>query len=126
LISSNSLIHRFRAGFHTENLLLYAPIISSEKRLALPIGYAHKFAPIALGDVAQVAAHVLSGKGEHGFDNKHRGQLITLTGERSPFTLMRVDPMQFLRGPMLVPGKELAAEAKEGLGVEMEFDDISA
>jgi hypothetical protein len=35
---------------------------------------------MALGDLAQVAAHVLSGKGKNGFDDKHRGQLIVLTG----------------------------------------------
>lgn len=27
-----------------------------------------------------MTAHVLSGKGKHGFDDKHRGQLIVLTG----------------------------------------------
>jgi hypothetical protein len=31
-------------------------------------------------DVAQVAAHVLTGKGKHGFDDRHRGQLMVLTG----------------------------------------------
>jgi hypothetical protein len=86
-----------RAGFYMENLLAYAPQARKESNLPLPIGNSHKFAPIALGvrlpqfpltilfsnslqDVALVAAHVLSGKGEHGFDDKHRGQLIVLTG----------------------------------------------
>lgn len=88
-----------RAGFYAENLLNYAPQ-TKEGSLPLPIGPSHKFAPIALGvsdekatvdlgyqfkltiqDVALVAAHVLSGKGKHGFDDKHRGQLIVLTGE---------------------------------------------
>jgi hypothetical protein len=27
-----------------------------------------------------VAAHVLTGKGKHGFDDRHRGQLMVLTG----------------------------------------------
>lgn len=31
-------------------------------------------------DVAQVIAHVLCGKGKHGFSDKHRGQLMVLTG----------------------------------------------
>ena len=69
-----------RPGFYAENLLLYAPQAQKEGVLPLPIGENHKFAPIALGDVAQVAAHVLSGKGKHGFNDKHRGQLIVLTG----------------------------------------------
>lgn len=51
-----------------------------EHTFPAPLGEDHKFAPIALGDVAQVAAHVLSGKGKHGFSDKHRGQLIVLTG----------------------------------------------
>ncbi|KAF4487874.1 Prestalk A differentiation A [Fusarium agapanthi] len=38
----------------------------SEGVLPLPIGEFHKFAPVALSDVAQVAAHVLTGKGKHG------------------------------------------------------------
>lgn len=48
--------------------------------MPLPIGELHKFPPIALGDVAQVAAHVLTGKGKKGFNDKHRGQLMVLTG----------------------------------------------
>ncbi|KAK8013767.1 hypothetical protein PG991_009360 [Apiospora marii] len=65
-----------RAGFYAENLLLYAPQAQSEGVLPLPIGENHKFAPVALGDVAQVAAHVLTGRGEHGFDDRHRGQMM--------------------------------------------------
>lgn len=33
-----------------------------------------------LQDVAQVAAHVLTGKGKHGFDDRHRGQMMVVTG----------------------------------------------
>jgi len=95
-----------RAGFYAENLLNYSPQ-AKEGSLPLPIGPNHKFAPIALGDVALVAAHVLSGQGKHGFDDRHRGQLIVLTG------------------PMLAAGKELAEAAKQALGTEMEFEDIS-
>lgn len=58
-------------------------------------------------DVAQVAAHVLSGKGQHGFDDRHRGQLMIVTG------------------PMLATGDELATAASKALGVPMRFDDIS-
>ncbi|KAL3427779.1 hypothetical protein PVAG01_01288 [Phlyctema vagabunda] len=90
-----------------ENLLLYSPQAKKESTLPLPIGDKHKFAPVALGDVALVAAHVLSGKGEQGFDDKHRGQLITLTG------------------PMLAAGNELAEAASQALGEEMHFQDIS-
>jgi len=61
--------------------LLYAPQAQHDGKLPLPIGNTHKFAPIALGDVAKVVAHVVTGHGKHGFDDKHRGQLITLTGK---------------------------------------------
>ncbi|CAG9955389.1 unnamed protein product [Clonostachys rosea f. rosea IK726] len=96
-----------RAGFYAENLLLYAPQAKSEGALPLPIGQNHKFAPVALGDVALVAAHVLSGKGKHGFDDRNRGQMMVVTG------------------PMLCAGKELAEAASQALGSKMEFEDIS-
>ncbi|KAM9874798.1 hypothetical protein VDGL01_11119 [Verticillium dahliae] len=96
-----------RAGFYAENLLLYAPQAQADGVIPLPIGKNHKFAPVALGDVANVAAHVLSGKGKHGFDDKHRGQMMVVTG------------------PMLCAGKELATAASETLGTQIEFEDIS-
>jgi len=95
-----------RGGFYAENLLNYSPQLK-EGILPLPVGPNHKFAPIALGDVALVVAHVLSGKGKHGFDDKHRGQLIVLTG------------------PMLAAGEELAEAATQALGTDMQFEDIS-
>lgn len=97
----------YRAGFYAENLLLYAPNAQQDGTLPLPVGKDHKFAPVALGDVAQVAARVLSSKGEHGFGDECRGQLITLTG------------------PMLATGDELAEAASQALGVKMQFEDIS-
>ncbi|KAI0839044.1 NAD(P)-binding protein [Hypoxylon sp. FL0890] len=96
-----------RAGFYAENILLYAPQAQSEGILPLPIGKNHKFAPVALGDVTQVAAHVLSGRGQHGFDDKHRGQMMIVTG------------------PQLCAGEELATAASAALGTPMEFEDIS-
>ncbi|KAL2257314.1 hypothetical protein VTK26DRAFT_336 [Humicola hyalothermophila] len=96
-----------RAGFYAENLLLYSQQAQAEGLLPLPIGQNHKFAPVALGDVAHVAAHVLSGKGPHGFDDKHRGQMMVVTG------------------PMLCSGKELAESASKALGQPLEFEDIS-
>lgn len=89
---------QYRAGFYAENLLLYSQQAQKEGAIPLPIGRQHKFAPISLGvgdsklrsdtrlahcmqDVAQVAAHVLSGKGKHGFSDQHRGQLLVLTGK---------------------------------------------
>ncbi|KAH7045276.1 hypothetical protein B0J12DRAFT_154563 [Macrophomina phaseolina] len=96
-----------RAGFYAENLLVYAPQAREEGVLPLPIGKNHKFAPVAMGDVALVAAHVLSGSGQHGFDDKHRGQLMVVTG------------------PMLSTGDELAKAASKALGVKMEFEDIT-
>ncbi|EAQ87804.1 hypothetical protein CHGG_04423 [Chaetomium globosum CBS 148.51] len=98
---------RLVAGFYAENLLLYSEQARNEGLLPLPIGENHKFAPIALGDVSLVAAHVLTGKGPHGFDDRHRGQLMVLTG------------------PMLCSGKELAESASKALGQTMEFDNIS-
>ncbi|KAJ9481238.1 hypothetical protein VN97_g12253 [Penicillium thymicola] len=95
------------AGFYAENLLLYSQQAQKEAVIPLPIGKQHKFAPIALGDVSQVAAHVLSGQGKHGFSDQHRGQLIVLTG------------------PMLATGDELATAASKALGQEMAFEDIS-
>lgn len=64
-------------------------------------------APVALGDIAQLAAHVLTGKGKNGFDDRHRGQLMICTG------------------PTLCTGSELAANASKALGVTLEFEDIS-
>ncbi|KAJ0416976.1 hypothetical protein BJY00DRAFT_217001 [Aspergillus carlsbadensis] len=96
-----------RRGFHAENLLLYTRQAQEEGTLPFPIGKDHKFAPMSMGDVAQVAAHVLSGHGKHGFDDKHRGQLMVLTG------------------PMLVTGDELATAASKALGEELKFKDIS-
>ncbi|KAK4110217.1 NAD(P)-binding protein [Canariomyces notabilis] len=96
-----------RAGFYAENLLLYSQQLQAEGILPLPLGEGHKFAPVALGDVANVAAHVLSGKGPHGFDDKHRGQMMVVTG------------------PMLCAGQELATAASNALGQTMEYENIS-
>ncbi|GLA08675.1 hypothetical protein AnigIFM60653_010471 [Aspergillus niger] len=96
-----------RPGFYAENLLLYSKQAQEEGLLPLPIGTNHKFAPIALGDVAQVVAHVLTGEGKHGFSDKHRGQLIVLTG------------------PMLATGGELATAASKSIGEDLQFEDIS-
>ncbi|KAK9241810.1 NAD(P)-binding protein [Lipomyces tetrasporus] len=96
-----------RAGFYAENLLLYAPQAQKDGLLPLPIGQSQKFAPVALRDVAQVAAHVLTSKGKQGFSDKVRGQLIALTG------------------PMLAAGNELATATSRALGVDMKFENIS-
>ncbi|KAF2256092.1 NAD(P)-binding protein [Trematosphaeria pertusa] len=96
-----------RAGFYAENLLLYAPQAQKEGILPIPIGTEHLMAPVALGDVAQLAAHVLTGQGKNGFDDRHRGQLMILTG------------------PKLCSGSELATAASQSLGVDMQFEDIS-
>lgn len=87
--------------------MLYSEQAREEGLLPLPIGGFGKFAPVALGDVVHVAAHVLAGKGKMGFDDRHRGQLMTVTG------------------PLLCAGKELAEAGSKALGQELEFDDIS-
>ncbi|KAL3708602.1 hypothetical protein TMatcc_006586 [Talaromyces marneffei ATCC 18224] len=91
---SNCII---RPGFYAENLLLYTPEAQAEGLLPIPIGKDHQFPPIALKDVAELAAHVLTGKGKHGFSDQHRGQLMTMTG------------------PMLVTGDKLAEIASKTL-----------
>jgi len=96
-----------RAGFYAENLLNYAPQAQKEGLIPIPIGENHLFAPLALGDVAQVAAHVLTGQGKNGFDDRHRGQLMVLTG------------------PKLCSGHELAQVASKALGIKLQFEDIS-
>ncbi|KAF3071353.1 hypothetical protein CFAM422_006199 [Trichoderma lentiforme] len=115
-----------RAGFYAENLLLYSEQAKADGVLPLPIGESHKFAPVALGvslriflqivghdfdqplqDIAHVAAHVLAGKGKHGFDDRHRGQMMIVTG------------------PQLCAGEELAQAASQALGVQLEFENIS-
>ncbi|CAO2658698.1 Nn.00g064210.m01.CDS01 [Neocucurbitaria sp. VM-36] len=96
-----------RAGFYAENLLLYAPQAQKDGILPIPIGESHLMAPVALGDIAQLAAYVLTGQGENGFDDRHRGQLMICTG------------------PLLCTGSELAANASKALGVSMEFENIS-
>lgn len=58
-------------------------------------------------DVAHVAAHVLGGKGKHGFDDRHRGQMMVVTG------------------PMLCSGDELAEAASQALGQKLQFENIS-
>ena len=55
-----------RAGFYAENLLLYTKQAPGGGELPIPIGGKHKFAPIALGDVAQLAAFVVTSEGPHG------------------------------------------------------------
>lgn len=66
-----------------------------------------EYADISNQDVAQVAAHVVTGKGPHGFDDRHRGQMMIVTG------------------PMLAAGNELATAANKALGAAMEFENIS-
>ncbi|RHZ45589.1 SDR family oxidoreductase [Aspergillus thermomutatus] len=111
-----------RAGFYAENLLLYSEQAQNEGILPLPIGSNHKFAPIALGDVAQVVAHVLCGKGKHGFSDQHRGQLMVLTGNH---VLNLLATQLTAAGPMLTTGDELASVASKALGSDLKFEDIS-
>jgi uncharacterized protein YbjT (DUF2867 family) len=95
-----------RAGYYTENLLLYENEMKNSGRLRLPIGYDNSFAPVALGDVVKLAANILVSEGPNGLSDQFRGQLITLTG------------------PMMCNGVELAAAVSQA-GVNIEFADIS-
>jgi uncharacterized protein YbjT (DUF2867 family) len=96
-----------RAGFYAENLLLYSKQAQGEGKLPIPIDSHNKFAPIALGDVAQVLAHVLTSVGPQGLADDCRGQMMVLTG------------------PMMVAGPELAEAASQALGTRMEFESIT-
>jgi uncharacterized protein YbjT (DUF2867 family) len=95
-----------RAGYYTENLLLYENDMKNSGRLRLPIGYDNSFAPVALGDVVKLAANILVSEGPNCLSDQFRGQLITLTG------------------PMMCNGVELAAAVSQA-GVNVEFADIS-
>src|SRR6266496_6243248 len=95
-----------RAGFYAENLLLYEPQ-TKEGKLPLPLGKKGKFAPVALGDVAQLAATILTGEGKHGLADIHRGQLIILTG------------------PAMMAGEELAEAASQALDRKMSYHAIT-
>ncbi|KAH6913794.1 hypothetical protein BKA70DRAFT_644335 [Coprinopsis sp. MPI-PUGE-AT-0042] len=96
-----------RAGFYAENILLYNEQAKRSGKLPIPLGQNHKFAPVALGDIANLAAHVLTGTGPHGFSDEHRGQIMIATG------------------PLLLAGTDLANVASESLGTSMEYEDIS-
>ncbi|KAH9842455.1 uncharacterized protein C8Q71DRAFT_732941 [Rhodofomes roseus] len=95
-----------RAGFYAENLLLYNKDVQKNGKLRLPVGEQHSFAPVALGDIATIAAYVLTSEGPKGLSDQVRGQLITITG------------------PQLVNGPELASNAQKA-GLKLEFEDIS-
>lgn len=94
------IVSIIRAGFYAENLLLYNHSAQDKGKLPIPTGKTHRFAPIALGDVALVAAHLLTSKTD-------RGELITLTG------------------PKMLSADELATVASQGLGAKMEHQDIT-
>ncbi|TFK81930.1 NAD(P)-binding protein [Polyporus arcularius HHB13444] len=96
-----------RAGFYAENLLLYTKQAQGEGKLPIPIGENHKFAPVALGDVAQIAAHAITSEGPHGLADDVRGQILVVTG------------------PQLVAGAELAEAASQALGAKMQFEPIT-
>lgn len=95
-----------RAGFYAENLLLYNKDAQKNGKLRLPVGEQHSFAPVALGDIAAIAAYIVTSEGPKGLSDQVRGQLITMTG------------------PQLVNGQELAQVAQEA-GLKLEFEDIS-
>ena len=72
-----------------------------------------------------MAAHVLSGKGEHGFDDRHRGQMMVVTGMNRRSCSYQVEVLSVRLGPMLASGDELATAASKSLGTEIQFENIS-
>jgi uncharacterized protein YbjT (DUF2867 family) len=85
---------------------LYEPQAKSGE-LPLPAGKKGKFAPVALGDIALLAANILTGEGQHGLNDMHRGQLIILTG------------------PAMMAGEELAEAASQALDRKMTYKSIT-
>lgn len=61
-----------RAGLYAEALLLCQKQIRESGKLRLPIGEEHKFAPLALGDLAVLLATVLTSQGKHGLGDDVR------------------------------------------------------
>lgn len=86
--------------------MLYNAQAKNSGKLPLPLGDKNRYAPVALGDVAQMAAIVLTGEGHKGLDDRHRGQLMLATG------------------PMLLSGKDIAEVAGQVLDVKLEYEDI--
>jgi hypothetical protein len=74
-------------------------------------------------DVAQVAAHVMTGKGKHGFADKHRGQLMVVTG-MFVWSFPKMPCITRGEGPMLATGDELATAASQALDISLKFEDI--
>lgn len=77
--------------------------------------------------MAQVAAHVMTGKEKHGFADKHRGQLMVVTG---PSVWIQIGKCSLCvrcidKGPMLATGNELATAASKALDNNLKFEDIS-
>ena len=48
--------------------------------MPIPVGDRHKFTPIVLGDVAQLAAFVVTSEGPHGLADNVRGQVLLAKG----------------------------------------------
>ena len=72
---------RFVAGpgsIDAENLLLYNEQAEDKAKVPLPMGPSHKFAPLALGDISRLVAHVVASTGPHGLGDKVRGQRIAM------------------------------------------------
>jgi hypothetical protein len=69
---------------------------------------------------------VLTGKGPHGLDDRHRGQMMVVTGRiRTAAASWRYTLLTFRPGPMLCAGNELATAASQAMGIEMQFENIS-
>ncbi|KAF1811976.1 NAD(P)-binding protein [Eremomyces bilateralis CBS 781.70] len=101
-----------RPGFYTDNVSAQfnAGQDTGQDNTAtmfLPIDDHDRFAPMALTDLALLAAHILTGHGQHGFDDRHHGQLIICTG------------------PVLVTGRELATAASAAFGIQIDFKSAS-
>ncbi|KAK0733551.1 hypothetical protein B0T26DRAFT_669954 [Lasiosphaeria miniovina] len=97
-----------RAGFYAENLLLYSEQAKVESVLPLPIGESNKFAPVALGNVPHLAAHVLAGKDR--------------TRRKRKFADRSSVPVYL--GPLLYAGDELPEAASKAIGATLDFENI--
>ena len=75
--------------------------------MLLPLGNKGKFASVALSEVAQLAALILTVGDKHGLVDIHRDQLIILTR------------------PAMMAGEKVAKAMSQALGKKMNYDTIT-
>lgn len=114
-----------RAGFYAEKLLLYAKEAQGQGKLRLPVGEDQKLAPVALGDVAQISACMVTSEDPQGLADDVRGQVIVSTGAYWGIAMgTGASGVDIASGLQLTAGPELAEAASQALGTKMELESI--